>query len=412
MRHNQITSRFDGIIKKLHYDADDMALVGKPLVDIDIQSELSPEDEALTTPPAEQAGGLTSAQQPQKAIQDASPEPTRATDDGVPQESNDRNNKLKRGEKGKSAGLATPAVRHLVKEHNVDIADIDGTGRDGRVMKEDVHKHIAARQSASAPKTMASPTGLAKTVPDRTITLSPVQSAMFKTMIRSLSIPHFLYTDTIDIGPISLLRRTLNKSALSLSADLSNQGLKLTLLPFLVKALSIAMSEYPILNARIDNATSTSSPNDKPTLTLRGSHNIGIACDTPQGLVVPVIKSVQSHSIISIAQEAIRLSILARDGKLKADDMTGGTFTVSNVGSIGGGVVAPVIVENQMGIVGLGRAKIVPAFGINGELVRREEVTLSWSADHRIIDGATVARAADYARQLMEEPARMLVVLR
>lgn len=387
-----------------------MALVGKPLVDIDIQSELSPEDEVLTTPPAEQAGEPDSAQQPQKAAQNAISGNTGTTSNSIPGESDDATVKSTPAEKGKSAGLATPAVRHLIKQHDVHIGDIDGTGRDGRVMKEDVHKHVAARQSGSAEEATTSLP--AETQPDRTITLSPVQSAMFKTMTRSLSIPHFLYTDTIDVGPISLLRRTLNTPAASRSTVPIDQRPKLTLLPFLIKALSVAMIQYPILNARIDSATSTSSPNDKPSLTLRGTHNIGIACDTPQGLIVPVIKAVQSRSITSIAQEAVRLSTLARDSKLKAEDMTGGTFTVSNVGSIGGGVVAPVIVENQMGIVGLGRAKVVPAFGTNGELIRREEVTLSWSADHRVIDGATVARAADLVRQLMEEPGRMLVGLR
>lgn len=301
------------------------------------------------------------------------------------------------------ATLATPAVRHLLKQHGLDISHVEGSGKDGRVLKEDVLKHTTTQKPlATTPNDQMQPpaASVGEVQPDRTISLTPTQAAMFKTMTRSLSIPHFLYTDTVDVGPLDALRRILNGGS-------STPQVKLTLLPFLIKALSIAMVRYPILNTRVDETSS-----DKPQLVIRGAHNIGIACDTPQGLVVPVIKAVQTLSLSSIALEASRLSGLAREGKLKANEMTGGTFTVSNIGSIGGGVVSPVIVEEQLGILGVGRSKLVPAFGNNGEIVRRQEVVLSWSADHRLVDGATVARAADRVKSLLEEPGRMLIELR
>jgi 2-oxoisovalerate dehydrogenase E2 component (dihydrolipoyl transacylase) len=124
---------------------------------------------------------------------------------------------------------------------------------------------------------------------------------------------------------------------------------------------------------------------------------------------VPVIKNVQNHSIASLAKEITRLADLARTGKLTSADLSGATFTVSNIGSIGGAAVAPVIVTPQVGILGVGRAKVVPAFGGDGELVKKEECIFSWSADHRVIDGAYVARAAEEVRKSIEGVESMLV---
>lgn len=371
-----------------------MAKVGKPLLDIDIQSELSPEDEAVTTAPTEQAGEESSARQSLKSAQGSSP-----TSNGAQREHVSHASTLERGPRGRSATLATPAVRHLVKEHAIDIADIDGTGKDGRVLKEDIQKFLALRD---APSSISGPSSASiSNIPqDKTISLSPTQSAMFKTMTRSLSIPHFLYSDSLDVTPVNKLRRALN-------AGQRSPDERLTFLPFLVKAISIALTQYPTLNSRIDTDTDPS----KPHLLLRGAHNIGIAVDTAQGLVVPVIRNVQSLSIAAVGSEARRLGTLARTGKLSAADMTGGSFTVSNIGSVGGGVVAPVIVEGQVAIVGVGKSKIVPAFDADGNLVKREECVLSWSADHRVCDGATVARCADVVRGLLEEPGRMLVAM-
>ncbi|KAL8946154.1 MAG: hypothetical protein Q9222_007412, partial [Ikaeria aurantiellina] len=157
-------------------------------------------------------------------------------------------------------------------------------------------------------------------------------------------------------------------------------------------------------------------------------HNIGIAIDTPQGLIVPNIKAVNTLSILDIAAEISRLRSLALEGKLTPADLTGGTITVSNIGSIGGGYVSPVIVQNEVAILGLGKRRVVPAFADDedgdggdrqgagkagrGRLVRKEVMSFSWSADHRVVDGATVARCSEVLRGFVEGPGGMVVRLR
>jgi len=143
---------------------------------------------------------------------------------------------------------------------------------------------------------------------------------------------------------------------------------------------------------------------------MRSVHNIGIAMDTPNGLIVPVVKAVNARSITSIAQDIQRLSQLGQAGKLSNNDLTGGTITVSNIGNIGGEVVGPVIVEGQLAIMGVGKIKTIPVFAEDGVTVRpAQTVNLSWSADHRVVDGATMARMAQVVQKYLEEPGSMIV---
>lgn len=396
----EIPSRFTGVIKKLHYDNGEMAIVGKPLVDIDVQEDVTEDDSQSMT--AQENGThiavSASAVKSSKLSQElAKGDLTRLA--------------IKSGE---HSTLATPAVRHLSKELNVDISNITGTGKDGRVMKEDVFRYSSARDVCSG--AISEPTssqGSTQTAPlvdngcqkETKVELSNIQVQMFKSMTRSLSIPHFLYADEVDFSSLASLRHRLNKS---LSDPSGKDPMKLSFLPFIIKAVSMALFQYPILNARVEIDPSTT----KPSLLMRSQHNIGIAMDTPQGLVVPVIRNVASLDILSIAAELKRLQSLANSGKLTVADISGGTITVSNVGSIGGTFVSPVIVEREVAILGIGRVRAVPAFDDKGDVVRKQVCGLSWSADHRVVDGATMARAADVVRQFVEEPDRMLVHLR
>jgi 2-oxoisovalerate dehydrogenase E2 component (dihydrolipoyl transacylase) len=145
---------------------------------------------------------------------------------------------------------------------------------------------------------------------------------------------------------------------------------------------------------------------------MREKHNIGIAMDTPKGLIVPNIKDVANRSISDIAAEISRLSALGKEGKLGPADLSGGTITVSNIGNIGGTYVAPVIVPTEVAILGVGRTRTVPVFDEQGEVTRGEMVNFSWSADHRVIDGATMARMGNRVRELIESPELMLLNLR
>lgn len=389
----EITSPFDGVIKKLHYEPDEMAITGKPLVDIDIQGEISEADEAkiADTPSGKdaeeradvEAEGVGAAHVPEGAAKSPKEQPQQPQSTGKA--------------KGDMSALATPAVRHLVKEHGLRITDIQGTGKDGRVLKEDVHRHVAqGQQPATSP---SSTQVIAPSREDRQVPLTPVQNMMFKSMTRSLNIPHFLYTSSADMTGITSLRKKLNAAA--------TPDQKLTHLAFIMKAVSIAFNQHPILNASLDTSDAK-----KPQLTHRGAHNFGVAIDGPSGLVVPVVKNVQDLSIREIASTLKQLSEKAKINKLAPQDFSGATFTVSNIGSVGGGVVSPVISEPQVAIVGVGRSKVVPAFGKDGELIKKEELVLSWSADHRVVDGAECARCAEKVNSLLEDPAAMLVDLR
>lgn len=403
----EITSRFTGVVKKLYYEAGEMAKVGKPFVDIDIQGEASQEDiDAITSQPGEP--------------EDVPPPPPPAAEQPAEQKTETPSSPPASPpvrEKGKMASLATPAVRHLSKELNVDINDIYGTGKDGRVTKEDIYKFVQSRdsgadaqaQQASAPAAPP-PSALPQDTSVQTetpVALSNMQLQMFKTMTRSLTIPHFLYADEVDFSNLVELRKRLNK-VLSQSIVADSQPSKLSYLPFIIKAVSLALYQYPMLNARVEIDPKT----NKPSLIHRSHHNIGVAMDTPQGLVVPVIKNVGSRNVLSIAIELARLQNLAAQGKLSPADFQGGTITVSNIGNIGGTYVSPVIVEREVAILGIGRLRTVPAFDENDNVVKKQVCNFSWSADHRVIDGATMARAAEVVRSAVSDPDVMLLHLR
>jgi 2-oxoisovalerate dehydrogenase E2 component (dihydrolipoyl transacylase) len=305
--------------------------------------------------------------------------------------------------RSKHSTLATPAVRGLLKELKVDIRDVAGTGKDGRVMKEDVYRYVAERDSQEATDKSVATAGLPRADTPQTetvIPLTPIQSQMFKTMTRSLSIPHFLYAEEFNIGTLSSLRKML--------AAHPTQPQKLSYLPFIIKAVSLSLSQYPLLNARVDATTDPA----KPTLIMRSNHNIGVAMDTPTGLLVPNIKNVQSLSVLEIAAEISRLNLLARSGKLTPTDLNGGTITVSNIGSIGGTYVAPLIVPSEVAILGVGKAITIPVFDEEGNVVKGERMSFSWSADHRVVDGATMARMASKVREFVEAPEKMMLAMR
>ena len=401
-----ISALHSGIIKKLYFEADAIIQTGDTFIELEVEGE---EEDA----PAEKEdeGGLDAeqevAQLEQSAEGGASQPPGEteaapaAEEEKEPIRVKESKEPKERREPGKDASLATPAVRGLLKEHNLKIEDIEGTGRDGRVLKEDVYKHLEGpKPTPNTQAVQSSKPDLDSKQVETPQRLTPVQSQMFKTMTASLSIPHFLYSDTVNITQLSAMRTTLNAKR---HPDTTP---KLSYLPFVVKAVSLALNKYPLLNARIDTTSG------KPQLVMRANHNIGIAMDTPNGLLVPIIKSVNARSILSIASEIVRLGQLGQAGKLSNADLSGGTITVSNIGGIGGETVGPVIVEGQLAILGVGKIKTVPVFAEDGETLQKAEVVgMSWSADHRVVDGATMARMASVVQGYLEQPAAMIVDL-
>lgn len=388
----EITSRFDGVIMKLYHEPGDMALVGKPLVDIDVDDDIH---DALLQ------DGSSAPHQAEAGPKESTPTWTPKDSEIVDKTGRESDPAAA----GRNATLATPAVRRICKELGVDLSKVTGTGKDGRVLKEDVARYDlqrtngveASTEAMGAPVSGSAPAPIQIIQEEQTVPLSPIQAQMFKTMTASLSIPQFLYSDEVSMDDLASMRATI------LSGPLRELPYKVTYTAFIIKAVSMALEQFPLLNSRILESEA------KPLLVYRKSHNIGVAMDTESGLIVPNIKSVQNLSVLEVASEVSRLAAQAREKKLQPSDLRGGTITVSNIGSIGGTVVSPVIVPGELAILGIGQAKVIPAFNESGEVVRKTVANFSWSADHRVVDGATVARMAAYIKRLLESPGEMLV---
>lgn len=286
--------------------------------------------------------------------------------------------------------LTTPAVRKMAREHDLDLGAIVGSGKQGRVLKEDVLDFLSADQ------------GLGKAAPlstgtDRVEPITGVPKLMAERMATSVaSIPHFTYVDEIDITELAQLRQTLKKTY-------ATDDLKITMMPLFIKALSLAIKEYPIVN---------SSPNqDLTQLTYRANHNIGLAVDGKTGLLVPNIKNVEQLGILAVAREVTRLVDAARSGKINPADLKGGTITISNIGAIGGTVATPIINMPEVAIVALGKIQQLPRFDVEGNVVSRSIMNVSWSGDHRVIDGGTIARFNNLWKSYLEVPSTMLTAM-
>jgi 2-oxoisovalerate dehydrogenase E2 component (dihydrolipoyl transacylase) len=383
----EITSRYSGVVKKLHYDVGQMALVGKPLVDIDI-----PDGAESESPPSKEA-----------VSGDVSDAAVSASPSGVDIRSAENSASIAPNKNGndKLKSLATPAVRRVCSELGINIAEVNGSGKDGRVMKEDVLQYQKQLENGASGK--GAPLGTQnnsfETLEATRSPLSGIQKQMFKSMTKSLGIPHFLYTDEVELDKLAAMRKRMND-------ELASEGVKLSFMPFFIKALSLALLKYPILNARVVY------DNDVPMILNRPFHNIGVAMDTPNGLLVPNIKNVQNLSIYDIGRELLRLQELGSQNKLGTNELKDGTISLSNIGTVGGTYVAPVLVESEVCIGGLGKAKTIPRFDDSMNVVPRTILNSSWSGDHRVIDGVTMARMVDLWKSYVENPEQMLLRLR
>ncbi|MDZ7870937.1 MAG: dihydrolipoyllysine-residue acetyltransferase [Rheinheimera sp.] len=299
--------------------------------------------------------------------------------------------------------LTSPAVRRLARELSVDIHQVPGTGPKGRVFKQDVQAYVsgaapAVSNTAAVAVTRDTAPAVAPSTSRRVEPIKGIKAAMARQMAESVAtIPHFTYCEEIDLTDLIALR-------LSLKDNLAKQGVKLTMMPFFMKAMSLALNEFPILNSQV-NADCTA-------LTYFDEHNIGIAVDSKVGLLVPNVKDCQRKSIVEIAQDLTRLTDLARDGRVSPADLKGGTITISNIGAIGGTVATPIINKPEVAIVALGKVQQLPRFDAKGHVVARSIMQVSWSGDHRVIDGGTIARFTNLWKKYLEEPSAMLVAMR
>ncbi|GAB6031651.1 hypothetical protein CHUAL_009410 [Chamberlinius hualienensis] len=386
-----ITSRYDGTIKKLYYEVDETALVGHPLVDIEVLGEATAQVEQVDQVQDQDATHLD---------EDKFSLPTTT-----------------------AKVLTTPAVRRLASENKIQLSEVEGSGKDGRILKEDVIRYLETRKQAKDAKTTAPPaaqfvpeikvpepsTTSPKKVPqvaspvativakDYTEPIKGFKKAMVKTMTASLKIPHFGYADELDLTELVKVRENIKDKFLQ-------QGIKISFMPFFIKAASLALLRFPILNSSVDEKCEN--------ITFKASHNIGIAMDTSQGLIVPNIKNVQTLSIVEIAQELNRLMELGLKGQIGTAEITNGTFTLSNIGMIGGTYLKPVILPPEVAIGAIGKIQVLPRFDDKGNVIKGHIMQVSWSADHRIIDGATMARFSTLWKSYLERPLLMIMNLK
>jgi len=216
-------------------------------------------------------------------------------------------------------------------------------------------------------------------------------------MKESLLVPHFAYRDEIEVDGMVEVRAALKPL-------FEAHGLKLSYMPLILKATSLALAAYPQVNASVSA--------DETSVTYHADHNIAIAMDTPRGLLVPNVKRVQDKSLLEIAADLNELQALGAAGKLGEAQLTGGTFSLSNIGNIGGTYMSPVIMVPQVAIGAIGKIQKVPRFDSAGAVVPRSVMQISWAADHRVLDGATIARFSNVWKTHVENPSTMLAALR
>ncbi|MFT5634746.1 MAG: 2-oxoisovalerate dehydrogenase E2 component (dihydrolipoyl transacylase) [Cognaticolwellia sp.] len=288
--------------------------------------------------------------------------------------------------------VASPAVRRVARELNVNIHQVPGSGKKGRVYKDDVVAFNQAPQ-VSANTTVAAVGNVGGGT--RVEPIRGIKAVMAKAMVRSVStIPHFTYCEEIDMTNLIKLRGELKEVY-------AKQEIKLTMMPFFMKAMSLALKQFPLVNTQVNE--------DCTELTYFDDHNIGMAVDSKVGLLVPNVKQVQTKSILDLAADITRLTNDARSGRVPAADLKGGTITISNIGAIGGTVATPIINKPESAIVALGKLQKLPRFNDKGEVEARSIMQVSWSGDHRTIDGGTIARFCNLWKSFLEEPSNMLV---
>nr|WP_306298485.1 dihydrolipoamide acetyltransferase family protein [Bacillus sp. EAC] len=308
--------------------------------------------------------------------------------------------------------IAMPSVRKYAREKNVDLRIVPGSAKNGRVTKQDVDAFLlggvapaAAAQTEvavevvtetpaakqEAPKAMPTPEGA---YPETREKMSGIRKAIAKAMVNSKhTAPHVTLMDEVDVTKLVASRKKYKEVAAA-------QGIKLTFLPYVVKALTSALRKFPALNTSIDDATSE--------IVHKHYYNIGIAADTDKGLLVPVVKDADRKAIFSISAEINELATKARDGKLAPAEMKGATCTISNIGSAGGQWFTPVINHPEVAILGIGRIAEKPVV-INGEIAVAPVLALSLSFDHRMIDGATAQNALNHIKRLLNDPELLLM---
>jgi pyruvate dehydrogenase E2 component (dihydrolipoamide acetyltransferase) len=379
----EIPSPVTGIVRELKVKEGDIALVHSVIAIIDVEGE----DPAPAA--SEQKEEAAPKQEEKAESKQAEPQTEAKT------------------ETAKKRVLAMPSVRKLARELGVDITQVVGTGKHGRITAEDVRAFASGGQKATA---MVTPTAEKKSEApvqeaptadlaqlEERIPLRGIRRTIAKRMVESKhTAPHVTLMDEIDATELVALRKWGKTVA-------QERNIKLTYLPFIIKAVIAALREYPTLNASIDD--------EKEEIVIKRYYHIGMAAATDNGLLVPVIKDADRKSIFELAQEINDKAVRAREMKLEPSELKGSTFTISNLGGYGGQFFTPVINYPEVAILGVGTIKEKPVV-YNGEIAIRPQMFVSLSFDHRLIDGDVAARFLARVKQLLENPNLLMMEMR
>ncbi len=357
----ELSSPVTGKVISLAGDAGDTIAVGAPLVvfDTGANGTAGPaETETATEAPAEKPAPVTTP---------VKPEPQAANTSKI---------------------VTSPAVRRRAKEAGVDLTLVPGSGAGGRILRKDLDAYLQQRLPTSSVTAADGDDGTTevKVIGLRRMIAERMTSA-------NLEIPHFSYVEEIDVTELESLRKHLNSKK-------SASGERLTLLPFISLALVRALKIYPQCNTTYDR--------DRGVLVRHESVNLGVATQTSDGLKVPVVRNAERRSVENLAAEIRRVSEAARSNKIKRDELSGSTITITSLGKLGGIVSTPVINQPEVAIIGVNRAVERPMV-VDGQVEVRLMMNLSSSFDHRFVDGYDAAAMIQHVKELLEHPARIFM---
>ncbi|WP_160031906.1 dihydrolipoamide acetyltransferase family protein [Paenibacillus sp. An7] len=374
----------NGTVQEVFAKDGDIFNVGAIVAVIDAEGEIPEQDEEEASQEANAAqGGADTTDSP------AQSSPSEAKEGGEQGVSTASSKEV----------LATPSVRKFAREQGVDISEVTGTGNNGKVTKEDVEAFkngggkaaaaTPAKEDAAPASAPAASAGVSTRAEEERVPFKGIRKAISNAMVKSAyTAPHVTIMDEVDVTELVAFRTRMKPIA-------EKKGTKVTYLPFIVKALVAATREFPVMNAMIDEQTNE--------IVYKKYYNIGIATDTDNGLIVPVIHDADRKSIWMIADSIRDLAARGRDGKLSANEMKGSTISISNIGSAGGMFFTPIINFPEVAILGTGRIS-EKAIIKDGQVVAAPVMALSLSFDHRIIDGATAQNFMNYIKSLLANP--------
>ena len=390
----EIPSPDAGTVKSISVNIGDMISKGGTILVLDVEASAPAAPSKAPAPAPSAAPAPTPAAAP--APQPAAAPPANTQSKQSPTASID--------EAGFKIAYASPSVRRVARDLGVDLIAVTGSGRKSRILKEDIYNHVKAVMTAPAPKAAASGTALGITpMPEidfsqwgdiSTEKLSKINKLTGEYLHRSwVTAPHVTQFDEADITEMEAFRKQLAK-------DMEKEGVKITPLAFIIKGVVAALKKYPRMNSSLD----TTGEN----LFIKDYYHIGIAVNTPDGLVVPVIKDADSKSLIELSGEIRDYAKRAKDKKLKPTDMQGGTFTISSLGGVGGTSFTPIVNAPEVGILGVSNSKVAPVWD-GKEFQPRTMLPVSLSYDHRVVDGVLGAQFTTYLCRMLTDIRRLLV---